>query len=128
MRRIGLAIAMAWPCACGDGGEGRETGAETTGSTAGDADSDATTDATSTSTSASTTSASTDGSTTTAAASDGSSGGTYDCDEIGYQGVCDGDTLIWCENGTIMMADCAAMGEVCAWESDRVGNNCVPGG
>jgi murein DD-endopeptidase MepM/ murein hydrolase activator NlpD len=51
-----------------------------------------------------------------------------DCETIGYTGYCDGDVLVWCENEEIMMVDCAAQGEVCAFQNDRVGYNCLPGG
>lgn len=52
----------------------------------------------------------------------------YDCEEIGYTGLCEGDVLVWCEDGQIQMADCAQMGEVCGYQSDDVGYNCLPGG
>lgn len=59
--------------------------------------------------------------------SDASTGEPYDCASLGYTGICDGDLLVWCEDETIMMVDCAQMGEVCEFESERIGYNCVPG-
>jgi murein DD-endopeptidase MepM/ murein hydrolase activator NlpD len=130
VRRFAGSIVTACTLGCGGAGDGRDSGAQdpaTSSSTATDADTGAAPSDDSSDASAAATTAA-DSSTSSATTSDGSTGGgTYDCDEIGYQGVCDGDTLVWCENGTIMMADCAAVGEVCAWESDRIGNNCVPG-
>lgn len=52
----------------------------------------------------------------------------YDCATIGYSGVCDGDVLVWCEDEQIMMVDCVAQGEVCAYQNDDIGFNCLPGG
>lgn len=69
-----------------------------------------------------------DGGDSTAALDDASTGVPLDCASLGYTGLCDGDTLVWCENETIMMADCAAMGEVCGYQSDDVGYNCMPAG
>lgn len=71
-----------------------------------------------------------DGPATTVGDADSTSadtGATYDCATLGYTGLCDGDTLVWCEDEVIMMVDCAEMGEVCAFESERIGYNCVPG-
>lgn len=47
------------------------------------------------------------------------------CGSLTYQGVCDGDRLIWCEGGTRRSVDCSSDGRSCAWESSTVGNNCV---
>jgi len=52
----------------------------------------------------------------------------YDCATLGYTGVCEGDVLVWCEDDQIMMVDCAAQGEVCAYQNDDIGYNCLPAG
>lgn len=52
----------------------------------------------------------------------------YDCATLGYTGVCEGDLLVWCENDQIMMVDCADQGEVCAFQNDEIGYNCLPAG
>jgi hypothetical protein len=49
-----------------------------------------------------------------------------DCARIGYAGTCIGDVLWWCEGDALQSADCAAMGEVCGWENDAIGYNCLP--
>jgi hypothetical protein len=43
------------------------------------------------------------------------------CNGESYQGRCDGNTLIWCENQTVRRVNCT---NVCAWQSDAVGHNC----
>ncbi len=48
-----------------------------------------------------------------------------DCDGLDYAGECNGDTLRYCENHQLVSVDCAARGQVCAYESDAIGNNCV---
>lgn len=47
------------------------------------------------------------------------------CGDLDYAGVCDGDTLIWCEGDERRSADCSATGRTCGWQSDSVGNNCI---
>lgn len=64
---------------------------------------------------------------TASATASESTGEPYDCATLGYTGTCDGDLLVWCEDDMIMMVDCAATGEVCAFENERIGYNCVPG-
>ena len=44
---------------------------------------------------------------------------------LDYAGRCEGDDLVWCEEGQQLLADCAASGQTCAWENDAIGNNCV---
>jgi murein DD-endopeptidase MepM/ murein hydrolase activator NlpD len=80
-------------------------------------------------TTSATTSATTDPDDDTGGSSDGgTTGEPLDCATIGYTGYCDGDVLVWCENEQIMMHDCAADGEVCGFQSDRIGYNCLPAG
>jgi hypothetical protein len=50
------------------------------------------------------------------------------CGDLTYQGACDGNVLLWCENGGVRTFDCGASGKGCGWESDAVGNNCVDAG
>lgn len=54
------------------------------------------------------------------------------CGDVDYTGYCDGDVLVWCEEGMLKMVDCAADGRVCVFQDDQVGYNCVvpagPGG
>lgn len=59
---------------------------------------------------------------------DGSSSGGPDltCPELGYEGTCVGEVLYWCEGDELMTHDCAADGEVCEWQSDEIGYNCLP--
>ncbi len=42
-----------------------------------------------------------------------------------FEGRCDGDSLVWCENQQVKTADCAARGLDCGYQDDSVGNNCV---
>jgi hypothetical protein len=55
----------------------------------------------------------------------GASPSSDDCGGLTYQGECVGSTVRWCEGG-VREVDCSATGEVCAWESDAIGYNCVP--
>jgi hypothetical protein len=48
------------------------------------------------------------------------------CSGVDYAGRCDGDVLVWCENETLRTFDCASNGEVCAYQDDAIGNNCLP--
>ncbi len=48
------------------------------------------------------------------------------CGDITYEGTCDGSVLTWCEAGSeVRVVDCGASGEVCDWQSDDVGYNCL---
>ncbi|OGQ26852.1 MAG: hypothetical protein A2138_13695 [Deltaproteobacteria bacterium RBG_16_71_12] len=49
------------------------------------------------------------------------------CDGLDWFGACDGAQLRWCENGALRSADCAASGQVCGWQDDTIGNNCLAG-
>lgn len=54
------------------------------------------------------------------------------CGDVDYTGYCDGTVLVWCEDESLKMVDCAADGRVCVFESEQIGYNCVvppdPGG
>ena len=47
------------------------------------------------------------------------------CGDLTYQGKCEGQVLSWCERKMIKTADCAAMGQTCAWVDDTIGYDCV---
>ena len=47
-----------------------------------------------------------------------------DCDTIGYEGVCAGDRIYWCENGDIFTYDCAELEKTCG-TTEGVGQSCV---
>jgi hypothetical protein len=56
-------------------------------------------------------------------------GGTADnCNGVDYNGYCDGNAVVWCENGQLKQKDCNASGRVCGYESAQVGYNCMTGG
>ncbi len=38
-----------------------------------------------------------------------------DCGEIDYNGECQGDVSVWCEDGQLAVYDCAADGMTCGW-------------
>ena len=48
------------------------------------------------------------------------------CPELGYTGTCVGDVLWWCDGDELRSHDCAADGEVCEWQNDEIGYNCLP--
>jgi len=49
------------------------------------------------------------------------------CGNLTYQGVCEGNTLKWCQDNKPMSFDCTLLGPtfICAFENDQVGNNCI---
>lgn len=47
------------------------------------------------------------------------------CKGIDYAGACEGDKLLWCENGALNSASCGDKGQTCGWQSDAIGNNCL---
>ncbi len=47
------------------------------------------------------------------------------CGSETFQGRCDGDTLVWCQAGSVMEFDCATNGRSCGWQDDSIGNNCL---
>jgi len=133
--------AAAVIAACGGDGDGRTTTAWEPGSSDGDdgpgtisvgdsADDDADAETGGKTTTATTQSTTDPDASTDDSGSDGSAttGEPLDCAQIGYTGYCDGDVLVWCEDEQIMMVDCAGQGEVCAFQNDRIGYNCVPAG
>jgi hypothetical protein len=40
----------------------------------------------------------------------------YDCDDVTYEGCCQGDFVTWCEGGKLHCRNCVAAGEVCSWD------------
>jgi len=48
------------------------------------------------------------------------------CGHIDYQGACEGNTAIWCDNDEIYSLDCDTSGEVCGWAGDQLGYYCQP--
>ncbi|MEW5847850.1 MAG: M23 family metallopeptidase [Myxococcota bacterium] len=53
------------------------------------------------------------------------SGGTGGCGTLDYLGECQGTTLRWCQDETVQQIDCADSGQVCGWQDDTVGYNCL---
>lgn len=47
------------------------------------------------------------------------------CGDVDYQGYCDGDRLVWCEDDALHEVDCGSAGRECAWQSANVGWNCL---
>lgn len=56
--------------------------------------------------------------------SQGSSGG-GGCGEVDYAGYCEGELLVWCEDGSLHERDCAESGRSCEWQNDAIGYNCL---
>ena len=48
------------------------------------------------------------------------------CGEITYDGHCEGDVVIWCEDSTVQSYDCTSQGKVCG-EKPGVGSTCIEG-
>lgn len=50
-----------------------------------------------------------------------------DCGSIIYEGLCEGDVVMWCENGVINIIDCAKLSflKFCGWILDEVGYDCI---
>ncbi len=49
------------------------------------------------------------------------------CGGVDYFGTCSAaGVLSWCQDGALLTRDCAASGNVCSWQSDTVGYNCLP--
>ena len=53
------------------------------------------------------------------------SDGQGDCGPIDYAGACDGDVLLWCNQGWLEVVDCAQLGAFCDWQDDTLGYNCL---
>jgi hypothetical protein len=49
------------------------------------------------------------------------------CDALGYEGTCFGDTSVWSEGGACRVRDCASEGRSCGWISDSAGWGCLGG-
>ena len=52
-------------------------------------------------------------------------GGTDECEGIDFFGACDGDVLLWCNEGHLEVVDCAQLDAWCDYESDDIGFNCL---
>lgn len=50
------------------------------------------------------------------------------CGDVDYQGYCDGETLVWCDDDELHSVDCADAGKSCAFQDASVGWNCITGG
>jgi hypothetical protein len=48
-----------------------------------------------------------------------------DCDGIDYYGACEGDMLLWCNEGQLEMVDCAGYDSFCIYQDDSIGYNCL---
>ena len=40
------------------------------------------------------------------------------CQGVSYEGYCDGDIVVWCEDGQVWNADCGSAGLDCGWDWD----------
>lgn len=47
------------------------------------------------------------------------------CGGLDYLGKCDGNTLVWCQEGQLKSFDCSGSAQTCAWQSDTEGFNCL---
>ena len=47
------------------------------------------------------------------------------CSNVTYAGFCNGDFLLWCEEGVLKAHDCAVDGRVCGYQNEAVGYNCL---
>ena len=47
------------------------------------------------------------------------------CGGVDYHGYCDGNTLVWCQEGQLRTYDCGSDSLSCSWQSDAEGNNCL---
>jgi hypothetical protein len=52
---------------------------------------------------------------------------TAQCDALGYDGECRGETSVWSDGGRCLVRDCAAEGRTCGWIADGVGWGCLGG-
>jgi hypothetical protein len=48
-----------------------------------------------------------------------------ECGSVTWEGECEGAELIWCEEGQLLVADCANLGGTCGWSEEIGGNDCV---
>lgn len=51
--------------------------------------------------------------------------GTTGCGTVSYQGYCDGDLAVWCQDAQLAERDCAAEGKTCGYVDEQVGFYCV---
>jgi hypothetical protein len=49
------------------------------------------------------------------------------CDALGYDGACYGETSVWSQDGACLVRDCASEGRTCGWIADGVGWGCLGG-
>jgi hypothetical protein len=47
------------------------------------------------------------------------------CGGLDYAGQCDGTVLSWCENNAVQTFDCATTNQVCGFQDDATGDNCI---
>ena len=52
---------------------------------------------------------------------------TAQCDALGYEGVCRGDTSVWSDGGRCHVRDCASEGKSCGFIAEGVGYGCLGG-
>jgi len=46
------------------------------------------------------------------------------CGGVTYQGYCDGNVLVWCENGQLWIYDCGNCGGICGYQDPVIGCVC----
>jgi hypothetical protein len=49
------------------------------------------------------------------------------CDALGYEGECRGDTSVWADGGRCHVRDCASEGKTCGYIGEGVGWGCLGG-
>ncbi len=47
------------------------------------------------------------------------------CGLVTWEGQCEGTELTWCEDGQVLVADCAELGGTCGWSDDIGAYDCV---
>lgn len=47
------------------------------------------------------------------------------CGGVDYLGKCDGNTLVWCQEGQLKTFDCGSTSQTCTWQSNTEGFNCL---
>jgi hypothetical protein len=47
------------------------------------------------------------------------------CGDVTFDGSCDGETLVWCENDVVITYNCAGVGKTCSYQDASVGYNCT---
>jgi len=63
-----------------------------------------------------------EGQTIKACVDDGTAG---DCGSVTFEGECQGDTVVWCDNGSLQTKDCASEDKACDLINDSVGYWCT---